>query len=436
MKKTTFIDSVRVKDPCTENWDEMAGNDQVRFCSHCAKSVNNISSMTPRKAAKLVMRSDGKLCIRYLREPDTGAPIFVPNLVKIAGRAGLAAGVLGASLAVAQPSFAQGSPVPAETVQIDGVPNRDGSPTKVTGTVTDQQGAVIPFAVVSIVNKANGDSRWVNADAEGSYEFVDVPAGKYSLKIEAVGFQTLEQAEIFVSEGSQLRRNAQLEIPQLETVVQVGGNQEGEGETIFLGGVISATVTSNPLVQAVLNDDLEEVKVRVLMRSRINVRDKSYDGMSPLHAAVQNGNVEIARFLLERGAKVNIRDYEKRTPTMMMDDDASVEMVQLLISYGSKLKLVDKEKNNALHHLAENGVEPEIIRYLISSGIDINAVNKEGRTPLMLAAANSQNEIVTALLENGANASSTTRDGKSAWDLTESETVRSALVAYGVQPRQ
>ncbi|MEO5858465.1 MAG: hypothetical protein ABIR33_05895, partial [Pyrinomonadaceae bacterium] len=99
MKKSTFIDSIRVGDPCTEEWDEMVGNSEVRFCSHCAKDVNNLSEMTPRKAAKLVMRSNGNLCIRYRVDPFTSGPMFAPQLVKIAGRAGLAAGVLGASIA-------------------------------------------------------------------------------------------------------------------------------------------------------------------------------------------------------------------------------------------------------------------------------------------------------------------------------------------------
>jgi hypothetical protein len=432
MKKSRFIDSVRVKEPCSEEWNEMTGNDKVRFCSHCSKNVNNISEMTPRKAAKLAMRSNGNLCIHYMVDPKTGGPIFAPQLVKIARQTGIAAGFLGATLAVAQPAFAQGSPIPVENIRLESVPNSDGSPTKIAGTVTDPQGAVIPFAVVSIVNKDNGDSRWVNADAEGAYEFADVPAGRYSMKIEAVGFQAFEQQDISISEGRQLRRNAQLEIPQLETVVQVGGNREAFQ---VLDGVIAMTVSSNPLVRAVMNDDLEEVKVRVLMRARINVRDKAYDGMSPLHAAVQNGNVDIARYLLENGAKVNIRDFEKRTPIMMLDDDASVEMAQLLISYGAKLKLVDKERNNALHHIAENGVESEVFRYLISAGIDVNAVNKEGKTALMLAAENSENDIVNLLLESGANAASTTRDGKTAWDLADSESVRSVLVAYGAQPR-
>jgi hypothetical protein len=360
--------------------------------------------------------------------------MFAPQLVKIAGRAGLAAGVLGASLAAAQPTFAQGLPIPVETVRVAQTPNSDNTPAKIKGTVTDPQGAVIPFAVISITNKENGDFRAMNADAEGAYEFLDLPTGRYSMKFEAVGFETFEHPEISVSEGSQLRQNAGLGIPQIGEIVQVGG-EEGV-QTVWLGGLIATTVSGNPLVLAVMNDDLEEVKVRIAMRDRVNVRDKAYDGLSPLHAAAQNGNVEIARFLLEHGAKVNIRDHEKRTPMMLLDEDATPEIVQLLINYGAKAKLLDKEKNSALHHLAQSGADPEILRMLVNYGYKANAVNKEGKTPLMIAAESEKEDNVSALLQTGADPNVRTRDGRSAIDFSGSEAVRSTLQTYGAIAKQ
>jgi hypothetical protein len=262
------------------------------------------------------------------------------------------------------------------------------------------------------------------------------PPGRYSQKIEAVGFQPFEREEFVVSVGSQLRINGRLEIPQLSEVVQVGGDEESR--FVVLGGAIGVitTVTHNALVVAVMNDDLEEVKVRVAMREKVNVRDKAYDGLSPLHAAVQNGNVEIAQFLLESGAKVNIRDYEKRTPMMLLDDDAKPELIQLLINYGAKAKLLDKEKNNALHHLAANGADLEIVRLLVSYGYNAKAVNKEGKTPLMIAAESNNETIVSALLQSGADANIKMRAGRSALDVAGSEAVRSVLQTYGAVAKQ
>lgn len=428
-------DIFEVKDPCSESWDEMTGNDEVRFCSHCAKSVNNISTMTRKEARKLVLRSNGTICLHYIQNPRKGGPLFAPQLVKIARRTGLAAGVLGASIAAAQPVFAQGSPQPVSVIRADQIPVSDGSPAKMSGTVYDQAGAVIQFAFVSIINKENGDYRSVSTNAEGVYEFTDLPAGKYSLKIDAAGFQTYELKEFTVGDGDQTRRNATMEIPQVAEVVQVSGKENSESWG-GIDGVVVSIVNSNALVRAVMNDDLEEVKVRVLMNERINVRDKSYDGISPLHAAVENGNIDIARFLLERGAKTNIRDFQKRTPIMMLDEEATPEMVQLLITFGAKLKLRDKEGNYTLHHAVENGVEPDVLSALINYGVNIDAVNKEGKTALIVAAEEEENELITTLLQSGANVSLKTREGKAAIDVASGEGARAVLTTFGAVPNQ
>ena len=434
MKKSGFIDSVRVGSPCSEDWNEMTGNDQVRFCSHCSKNVNNLSTMTRKGARKLVLASGGKLCIRYVRNPRTGGPVFAPKLIKIAGRAGLAASVIGASIAAAQPVVAQGSYEAVQVVRADQASLGNGATAKITGTVFDPHGAVVPFAVVSLTNKDTGEFRTMNADGEGGYQFADLPAGNYSLRAEASGFKAFEALDLKLSEGSLLRTHANLALPQMDAVVQVGGNERNEGSWAVTVGLIMETVNSNPLVAAVMNNDLEEVKVRVAMRERINARDKSHNGLSPLHAAVENGNVEIARFLLERGAKANIRDFEKRTPLMMLDEDATPEMLQLLLSFGAKLKLVDKERNTVLHHAAAKGVNAELIRTLVIHGVNLNALNKEGKTALMLAAEENEEEAVAVLLESGADPNIRTRDGRSAADVADGDSVRAALLNYGAVP--
>ena len=436
MKKSGSIDSVRVQSPCTEDWNEMTGNVQVRFCSHCSKNVNNLSTMTRKEARKLVLASGGKLCVRYVQDPRSGGPLFAPKFIRITGRAGLAAGVIGASLAAAHPAFAQGSAEPVQIVRADQAALGNLSSAKVTGTVFDPQGAVIPFAVVSLINRETGEFRTMNADAEGSYQFADLPAGSYTLRAEASGFKTFETTDIRLSGASLLRTNASLGLMQVDAVVQVGGSGDNDASWGVTVGLIMTTVNSNPLVAAVMNDDLEEVKVRVAMRERINARDKSYNGLSPLHAAVQNGNVEIARFLLERGAKVNIRDFEKRTPLMMLDEDATPEMLQLLLSFGGKLKLVDKQGNNALHHAAMNGLDAELIRTFVSYGVNINSANKEGKTALLLAAEENESETVAALLESGADPNIRSRDGRTAADIADGESVRAALFNYGAIPNK
>src|SRR5215207_5216407 len=117
MQRKSFIDSIRVADPCTENWNEMTGNHRVRFCSHCAKDVNNISEMTRKEAARLVRKSGGRLCVRYRVDPKTSSPIFAERVASVA-RHGLAAGVLGASL-LAAGAYAQTDSAERPLLQIE-----------------------------------------------------------------------------------------------------------------------------------------------------------------------------------------------------------------------------------------------------------------------------------------------------------------------------
>jgi len=422
-----------IKSPCTESWNEMSGNERVRFCSHCAKDVNNISEMTERKARKLVRRSAGSLCIRYRVDPATKSPIFAPRIVQIAGRAGIAAGVLGSSMALSAPVIAQGDVISVQAIRSEQSITPRTNPTKISGYVTDPEGAVVPFALVSITNKETGEYRVANVSPEGLYEFVDLPAGKYSLKIEAGGFQTIEMSNVTLGENDEIRRNARLEIPQLDVVVQVGG--EDKVEWVVLGGAISVTTTfvRNDLVEAVYNNDLDEVKVRVAMRARVNSKDKMRDGISPLHAAVETGSAPIAQFLLDHGAKINARDKLKRTPLMMLDNEASPELIQLMITYGAKIDLIDKKGNTVLHHFAVNEGGADLLRLLVQYGANVNALDKEGKTPLMLAAENENSEAVTALLENGADINAETRDGKTALSMADSEGIRSVMQAYGAR---
>lgn len=114
MSKKSFIDSVKVGSPCSEDWDKMHGSDRVRFCVHCAKDVKNLSAVTRKEASRLVRSSDGNICIRYIKNPATQRPMFAEQLFQITRRTpGLAAGLMTASLTLSTMSYGQSeTPVP------------------------------------------------------------------------------------------------------------------------------------------------------------------------------------------------------------------------------------------------------------------------------------------------------------------------------------
>ena len=64
------LDEIRVASPCPARWDDMTGNDQVRFCGQCRKNVYNLSALRRVEAENLIREKEGQLCGRFYRRSD------------------------------------------------------------------------------------------------------------------------------------------------------------------------------------------------------------------------------------------------------------------------------------------------------------------------------------------------------------------------------
>jgi len=91
----------------------------------------------------------------------------------------------------------------------------------ITGAVTDQTGALIPGATVTVTNIGNGTTRAVTTSGAGSYEITLLNPGDYQLKVEAKGFKTAEQGPVAVALSATATVNITLEIGQTTQTVEV-----------------------------------------------------------------------------------------------------------------------------------------------------------------------------------------------------------------------
>lgn len=424
MSKNEFLKQIEVKKPCSQSWHEMTGNDEVRFCDHCSLHVNNLSEMTRKKAMKLVRESDGKICVRYAQNPVDKTPVFADRFYQITRRASIAAGVLGASLALSTLAYAQGEPVlrklneavkVSQTEKVD-EDNFAASTSRISGTITDEAGAVIPGITVSLASTDNSFNATAVSNEEGFYEFRNIPTGKFNLNAESVnGFRPFSAENILVAQNAEVKKDIQL---QIGWVVM--------GEMIMIR-------EHNPLSQAVSDGDLKLVTELIARGADVNDKEGNSPNIAPLFIAVENGNPEIIETLLNFGAKVNARDEDRQTPLMYLDSDASVELVRLLIKHGAKVNLTDDEGRTALMHAAEYS-KPEIVQELISNGARVNMKNEEGETALILAAFDDDIEKVKILLLAGADVDVKNSEGETAWSQTDSDEIKQLLESYGARP--
>ena len=90
----------------------------------------------------------------------------------------------------------------------------------ITGTVTDETGAVIPNATVTITNKATAVARTAQTNAEGLYSAPALLAGDYTVRVEAGGFRTLERGAT-VQAGVTTTVNMPMTLGEAKSVVTV-----------------------------------------------------------------------------------------------------------------------------------------------------------------------------------------------------------------------
>ena len=94
----------------------------------------------------------------------------------------------------------------------------------ITGTVTDKTGGVLPETVVTIVADDTKLTRSQKTNANGTYDFVNLPIGTYTLTFTHEGFQSQKVPSITVQADRTATINAVLPVGQVGTVVEVQAN--------------------------------------------------------------------------------------------------------------------------------------------------------------------------------------------------------------------
>lgn len=120
----------------------------------------------------------------------------------------------------------------------------------INGTVTDQSGAVIPAANVTVSNPDRGFVRKLVSDSQGEYTAARVPIGNYVITVEKEGFQKLVRSGITLQVGQTLRADLQLQIGSATQEVVVNASATRVDTE---SGAISDVVTGSQVSQLNLN---------------------------------------------------------------------------------------------------------------------------------------------------------------------------------------
>jgi len=93
----------------------------------------------------------------------------------------------------------------------------------ITGRVTDQAGAVVADAKVTVLNVETGETREARTNGEGNYTIPQLPAVTYTVKVEAQGFQTASVENIKVAVQVIRTVDVTLQVGEMVNTVTVSG---------------------------------------------------------------------------------------------------------------------------------------------------------------------------------------------------------------------
>ncbi len=123
---------------------------------------------------------------------------------------------------------------------------KDATHGVMTGTVTDQTGAVVPNATVEVSN-AKGFKKTVTTNAQGVYVVSGLGPGTYDISISAPNFKAFQTSSMSVAAGATIPLDSSLEPAgeKTEVNVQAGGAAHIETENAEVSGTITQKEATN-----------------------------------------------------------------------------------------------------------------------------------------------------------------------------------------------
>ena len=95
----------------------------------------------------------------------------------------------------------------------------------IQGTVTDEQGAIVPGASVEVKNVETNLTRTLTTDEDGRFVFLQLPPGRYTLTVSKQGFATLEQEEFALTVGQAVTLDLKMKVSGVNETITVSAVQ-------------------------------------------------------------------------------------------------------------------------------------------------------------------------------------------------------------------
>jgi ankyrin repeat protein len=152
-------------------------------------------------------------------------------------------------------------------------------------------------------------------------------------------------------------------------------------------------------------------------------------GCSPLITAIAYEKTQVARFLVERGAAVNLKQADGDTALMAAATKNNAEVVSLLVQYNVDINAPGKSNQTPLS-IACAKKFTSIVALLLKSGANPNQRGRYGITPLFSAASSGNTDIIKLLLDKNADVNCIDDAGYTAITYAANSDVANFITSY------
>jgi ankyrin repeat protein len=178
---------------------------------------------------------------------------------------------------------------------------------------------------------------------------------------------------------------------------------------VLIALIFSAPSFCAEIHNAARDGDLEKIKMLIKGNPEL-VSSKDSTGYTPLHYAVEEWHKDVAELLLANNADVNAKGAGGKTPLHYAIEERCKDVAELLLANKADVNAKDKNGRTPLHYAVEEGhrLLPE---RLVPSKAAVNA-NGTGERFFQVAARSSRKDMVELLLANKADVMARNRDGE------------------------
>jgi ankyrin repeat protein len=125
--------------------------------------------------------------------------------------------------------------------------------------------------------------------------------------------------------------------------------------------------------------------------------------------------------------------YVKYIPRILFGKNDQYSTVKLLLEKEVDVNVLDKNGKTPLHWAAGRRGYDSIVKLLLEKGVDVNVLDKNGWTPLHYTAESGEYTTVKLLLKKGADVNAQTKDGKTPLYLAEANRQDDSIITLLLQ---